>query len=365
MNLQHTCLKKMLKKIRIDNREISNSTYPLVIAEISANHNNSLKNTLKMIEEAAKIGVEAIKIQTFDVNEMTLKLNKKEFLIKKQFKNKEWNQRSLYNLYSEAQLPFEWHKKIFDKAKSLGLICFSSVFDLKSLRFLEKLKVPAYKIASLESLHFPLITEVCKTKKPVIISTGTLNEKEINKLINFLRRKKFNNCAILHCVTEYPANYKNINLKFIKKMKKKYNCVTGFSDHTQGIGASIASVAFGALIIEKHFKGNTKKNTLDNEFSLDSKSMKILINEVKNSWESIGRDKLNLSNAEKIYKKYRRSIYVSKNIKKGEIFNKHNLKVIRPGLGLAPEYFEKILGKVSKKDLKKGDALKMNYVNFN
>tara|TARA_B100001121_G_C18698551_1_gene626198 strand:+ start:2924 stop:3991 length:1068 start_codon:yes stop_codon:yes gene_type:complete len=354
----------MLEKIKLGKRKISNSYPPLVIAEISANHNNSLKNTLKMIEDAAKIGVEAIKVQTFDLDEMTLNLNHKEFLIKKQFKNKKWNKRSLYNLYSEAQLPFEWHKKIFEKAKSLGLICFSSVFDLKSLKLLEKLNVPAYKIASLESLHFPLIAEVCKTKKPLIISTGTLNEKEIDKLIKFLRRKKFKNFAILHCVTEYPAKFKNINLRFIKKIKKKYNCVTGFSDHTKGVGAAISSVAFGALIIEKHFKGDSKKYSLDDEFSLDNKNMKILVNEVKNSWDSIGKNKLNLSKAEKIYKRYRRSIYVSKEIRKGEVFTKNNLRVIRPGLGLEPEYFEKVLGKISKRNLKKGDALKKDFVKF-
>ena len=345
-------------KLKISNRIISEKHAPLVVAEVSANHNNSLSSTLKMLDKAAEIGVEAIKFQTFDVDEMTIDISKKEFLINNQFKNKKWNKRSLFNLYSEAQFPFEWHYKVFKKAKSLGLICFSSVFDNRSLEFLEKLKVPAYKIASLESLHFPLIEKVCRTKKPIIISTGTLELREIDELIKMLKRNDCKKYAILHCVTEYPANYKNINLKTISHIKNKYKCVVGFSDHTSGIGAAINSVSYGASIIEKHFKINSTSKTLDKDFSLDPEKMKLLIEEVENSWKSIGSIKKRLTRAEEIYKKYRRSIYATKDIKKDEIFSEKNIKIVRPGLGLMPKYYNKIIGKKSLKNISKGSPIK-------
>tara|TARA_Y100000389_G_scaffold204977_1_gene261517 strand:- start:8556 stop:9620 length:1065 start_codon:yes stop_codon:yes gene_type:complete len=348
-------------KFKITNREVSDKRPPLVIAEVSANHNNSLTSTLKMIDKAAKIGVEAIKFQTFNLDDMTMNISRNEFLIKDQFKNKKWNKRSLYDLYSEAQFPFQWHHTVFKKAKSVGLICFSSVFDIKSLEFLEKLAAPAYKIASLESLHFPLIEKVCKTKKPIIISTGTLNLKEIDELIKLLKKNNCKKYAILHCITEYPANYNNINLKTISYLKDKYKCIVGFSDHTPGIAAAINSVSFGANIIEKHFKSSASSKTLDKDFSLDPQNMKILLDEVKNSWKSIGSVKTTLSTSEKIYKKYRRSIYAINDIKKNDIFHEKNIKIIRPGLGLMPKYFEKIIGKKSLKNIKKGDPIKLNH----
>ena len=348
----------MINRLKISNRIISEKHPPLVIAEFSANHNNSLSSTLKMIDKAAKIGVEAIKFQTFNLEDMTINITKNEFLIKDQFTNNNWNKRSLYDLYSEAQFPFEWHHKVFKRAKSLGLICFSSVFDIKSLELLEKLKAPAYKIASLESLHFPLIERVCKTKKPIIISTGTLNLKEIDELIKFLKKNNCKNFAILHCVTEYPSSYKNINLKTISYIKNKYKCVTGFSDHTPGVGAAINSVSFGASIIEKHFKISHSAKSLDGDFSLDPNNMKLLIEEVENSWRSIGSIKKKLSQAEKAYKIYRRSIYAVQDIKKNEIFSENNIKIIRPGLGLLPKHFENILGKKSLNNIERGDPIK-------
>ena len=347
-------------KFKISNRIISEKHAPLVVAEVSANHNNSISSTLKMLDKAAEIGVEAIKFQTFHVDDMTIDISKNEFLIKNQFKNKKWNKRSLFNLYSEAQFPFEWHYRVFKKAKSLGLICFSSVFDNRSLEFLEKLKVPAYKIASLESLHFPLVEKVCKTKKPIIISTGTLELREIDELVKILKRNNCKNYAILHCVTEYPANYKNINLKTISYIKNKYKCVVGFSDHTSGLGAAINSVSFGASIIEKHFKISNSSKTLDKDFSLEPEKMKLLIEEVENSWKSIGSIKKKLTHAEEVYKKYRRSIYATRDIKKNEVFNENNIKVVRPGHGLMPKYYNKIIGKKSLKSISRGSPIKKN-----
>ncbi len=352
----------MYPKIKILNREISEKKPPLVIAEISANHNNSLKTTLSLLEKAAKIGVEAIKFQTFNLEDMTLNFSKREFIIKNNFKNKKWNKRTLYDLYSEAQFPYEWHYQAFKKARALGLICFSSVFDEKSVDFLEKLNVPAYKIASLESLHFPLIKKICRTKKPIIISTGTLNLREIDELIRFLKKNNCKNYAILHCVTQYPANPKNINLKTISYIKNKYNCLVGFSDHTSGIGSAINSVGFGSTIIEKHFNISENSKTLDQQFSLDPSRMETLISEVNNAWYSIGNIKNKLSKPEILYKKYRRSIYAIRNIKKNQKFSVNNIRVIRPGLGMMPKFFSKILNKKSKKNIKKGDPIVKNSI---
>ena len=351
-------------RIKIKNKFISERDKPFIIAEISANHKNSLKKTFKLMEEAKKIGVDAVKFQTFDLNEMTLNLNKKEFSIKNKFKTKSWNNRSLYSIYKEAQLPFLWHKKIFDKAKKLGLIYFSSVFDEKSLKFLEKLKVPMYKVASLESLHFPLLKKICETKKPIIISTGTLSLKEIENLIKFLRKNNCKKFVILHCVTQYPADYKNINLKTIEFLRKKFKCLVGYSDHSKGIGVALSSINYGACVLEKHFMLNSKEKTLDSNFSSDVIEMKNLVFELNNSWLARGRPKTHISEEEKVYKNYRRSIYVSKNIKKNQKFSSENIKVIRPGYGLEPKFYDKVIGKNSKRDLRVGEALKKNMVKF-
>ena len=348
----------MLKKIIIGKRIISSSNTPLVVAEISANHQNSLKKTIDLLEKASKANVEAVKFQTFDLNEMTFNLDKKEFLIKKNFKNDNWNSRSLFSLYKQAQFPFNWHKTVFKKAKSLGLICFSSVFDIKSLNFLEKLNCPAYKIASLESLHFPLIEAVIKTKKPIIISTGTLNLKEIDTLFDFLKKIGSKKHIILHCVSEYPTKNQNVNLRFISFLRKKYNCLVGFSDHTPTLGAAIASVAYGTCIIEKHLKSSKLDRSLDHQFSITPNEMKLLITEVNNAWKSQGSNKKKITAGELIVKKYRRSIYASKEIKKGETFTVNNLKIIRPNYGLNPSYYKKILGKKAKMNINFAEPIK-------
>ena len=231
------------------------------------------------------------------------------------------------------------------------------MFDKKSLELLEKLNCPAYKIASLESLHFPLILEVSKKKKPMIISTGTLSMEEIKKLHNFLKINKITKYALLHCVTSYPSSPKDLNLITIPYIKKKFNCLSGFSDHSLGRSAAIASVSFGANIIEKHFKLSKNDKGLDAQFSLCPQEMEKLISETKNAWQSIGKIKLNIPRSEVLYKKYRRSIYTSNNIKKGEKITNKNIKIIRPGLGLSPMNYFKILGKKVNKTIKFGHAI--------
>ncbi len=341
-----------MNKIYINKREISDNKPPFIIGEISANHSGSIKKIFNILEVAAEIGLDAIKIQTFDPNEMTLDFNKREFIVKNKFSTKSWNNRSLYSIYKEAYLPFKWHKKIFLKAKSLGLTLFSSVFDEKSLDLLIKLNSPAYKIASLESLHFPLIKKVIKTKRPLIISTGTLNIDEIFELNKFLKFNKCKNFSLLHCVTQYPADFKNLNLKTIQSLKKKLKIPIGYSDHSRGISSAISAVALGANIIEKHFKFSNKDKTLDSHFSLDPKEMKQLIIGCKNAWISTGVSKNKICLDEKIYSSYRRSIYAYKDIKKGDKFSSNNIKVIRPNKGLPPKYLNKIIGKKSKKNIK-------------
>ncbi len=341
-----------MKKFFIKNREISDNKPPLIVGEISANHSNSLKKILRMIDIASDIGLEAIKIQTYKPDEMTLNFTKREFAIKNIFKNKTWNNRSLYSIYKEAYLPFEWHKEIFNRANKLGIIAFSSVFDNISLNFLEKHNVPAFKIASLESQHYPLIENVIKKKKPVIISTGTLSMKEINELYNFFKKKKFSNYALLHCITQYPADYKNLNLKTISTLKKKLGVIIGFSDHTKDSSAAIASVALGANIIEKHFKESSKDKTLDSNFSLEPIEMKNLIDSCKKAWECLGKSKINITKAERSYLKYRRSIYACKDIQAGEKISLLNVKIIRPNRGLEPKNLKRIIGKKVKKKIK-------------
>lgn len=347
--------------MKIKNRFISDKHSPLIVGEVSANHSKSLKKIYKIIDCASEIGLEAIKFQTFDLDEMTLNLNSNEFRLANNFSNKKWNNRNLYSLYKDAQLPFEWHKKIFQRAEKKGLICFSSVFDDKSLDFLDNLNCPAYKIASMENLHFPLISNVLKKNKPTIISTGTLNLSEINNLLKFTN-KKIKSLIIMYCLTEYPAKYNNLNFNFIKKLKKKKNLIVGFSDHTKDNIAAITATSLGVNIIEKHFKLFDKDSTLDSEFSFGPKQMEKLIIDIKNIWETFQNRSDDISKDEKFYKKFRRSIYATKIINKGDKITKDNIRIIRPGLGLEPKYYYKILGKKAKHRIDIGVGLKLNFI---
>lgn len=344
---------------KINNQKIQNNKPPFIIGEISANHCKSLENIYNLLKIAKKIKLNAIKIQTFDPNEMTIDSPKKKFQIREKFSDKTWNNRSLYSIYEEACLPFDMHKKIFYKAKKIGIFIFSSVFDDISLRLLEKLNCPAYKIASLESLHFPLIEKVIKTKKPIIISTGALNIDEIKEIKFFFKKKKFNNFAVLHCVTEYPAQAHNLNLKTIPHLKKIFkNNPVGFSDHTNNFISSIAAVSNGATIIEKHFKLDNKSDILDSKFSLTPDQMHLLINNCNYAWRCLGKIKSKVEGDEKIYRNYQRSIYATNFIAKGEKFTKKNIKIVRPSGGLKPKYYKKILNKISQKKYFCGDPIK-------
>ncbi len=345
--------------MKILREKITSKKPPFIIAEISANHNNSMARTLKIIKEAKKAGASAIKLQTYDANSMTLNSNNKFFLIND--KKSLWYKKNLYDLYKKAALPYSWYKEIFAESKKNNIICFSTPFDENAVDFLSNFNVPAYKIASFENNYFPLIEKVIKKKKPIIISLGATTEKEINYLYNFLVKKKFYNFAFLQCTSSYPAKIEDSNIKTIIDLKKKYKVEIGLSDHTPGIGAAIAAVSYGATIIEKHFTLDKNAGGFDDIFSMDPDEFKLLVKEAKNAWLSLGKISYTLSKDEKRHKMFKRSIFVSKDIKKNEKFSKKNLKIVRPSNGLEPIYFERVLGKKSKQNLKFGTPLQKKH----
>jgi pseudaminic acid synthase len=349
--------------MKIGKIKIGLNNKPCIIAEISGNHNKKLKNALKLVEVAAESGADMVKLQTYTPDTITLKSSKNEFLIKD--KKSLWKNQNLYNLFKKGFTPWEWHPAILKKAKKLGILCFSSVFDETSVDFLEKLDVPAYKIASFESNHYPLIKKVIKTKKPMIISTGLSSLKEIRELVKFLKRNKCNNFALLKCTSAYPANPTDSNVNTIEDMRKKFKCEIGLSDHTLGIGASIAAVSNKATIIEKHITLNRNANGVDDKFSLEPYELKALVKESHTAWQALGKVFYGPTKNEVNSLQFRRSIYCSKDIKKGEKFTKSNIKIIRPSMGLEPKFFNDILGKKAKKNLKFATPVKWSYVKKN
>lgn len=344
-------------KIKIGNYIISQNSAPFIVAEVSANHGNSFKNIKDIIDKVKSSGADAIKFQTFDLDEMTINSEKKIFFLDNYFKIKSWNNRSLYDIYKEAQFPYKLHDKVFNYAKKKKLLCFSSVFDEKSLNFLEKIKCPIYKVASLESLHFPLIKKIKKTGKSMIISTGTLTINEIKNLIKFLKKIKFRNVILCHCVSEYPVKLVNANLKMIKHLKKYFDGIIGYSDHTIGLAAPIIASNFGAKVIEKHFINSKSKKSLDSTFSSGPEELGMIVKESYNSY--LMSNKLN-KNIKSFNKKFRRSIYSTKFILKGEKFSENNIKIIRPGGGLEPKYYESIINRKSKKNIIKNNPIRKN-----
>lgn len=333
---------------------------PCVIAEISGNHNKSLNNALKLVEIAAKARADIVKLQTYKPETITIKSSRKEFLIKD--KKSLWKNKKLFDLYKQGFTPWEWHAAIFKKAKKLGITCFSSVFDESSVDFLEKFNVPAYKISSFESNHYPLIGRVIKTKKPIIISVGLNSLQEIKELLKFLKNNKCKNFALLKCTSSYPALPSDSNINTIKDMRKKFNCEVGLSDHTLGIGASIAAVSNHATIIEKHFTLDKKSKGVDSKFSLAPQELASLVKESYIAWKSLGKVFYGPTKNEIKSLKFRRSIYIVKDIIKNEILTKENIKIIRPSYGLHPKNYFKVLGKKITKNCKKGEPLKLKNI---
>ena len=348
--------------MEIGKRKIGLKHKPFIIGEISGNHKGSISRALKIIKNIKTAGGSACKLQTFDLDEMTLPLKNKIFTVND--KKSAWNNRSLYELYKEAHTPFSWHERIFKYSKKIKLLCFSSVFDFKSLDLLQRLNCPAYKIASFEINHFPLIEKVAKTKKPIILSTGmaTLNEiEEAIKIIKFYKNKNF---AVLKCTSSYPADPRSTNLKAINKLRKKFNCEVGLSDHTIGIGAAVASIPLGASIIEKHVTMTKKDKGIDSFFSSDFNEFSSLVRESYNAWQAIGKDYIGPSIDEKKSLLFRRSIFSSKTIEKGERLSSDNIKIVRPSIGMHPKFYYKLLNKKVVKKILKGTPLSKKLVQF-
>tara|TARA_B110000967_G_scaffold177043_1_gene190886 strand:+ start:464 stop:1522 length:1059 start_codon:yes stop_codon:yes gene_type:complete len=343
------------KKITIDKKIISQNSDPYIVAEMSGNHNQSISMALKMVKLAHEAGADAIKIQTYTADSMTLNVNKKEFVIKD--KTSPWFGQKLYDLYERASTPRAWYEKIFKYSKKLGITCFASVFDLETVDLLEKLKVPAYKISSFELNHIPLIKKVALTKKPIILSTGMATMQEIQEAVSVIKKNKNDKLILLHCTSEYPTDINNCNLQKILILQDRFKCMVGYSDHTDEVIAPIVAVSKGAVLLEKHFKISEKIKSVDSEFSLGPKNFKKMILECSAAKKSIGTKNLKMSKSEKFNKAFTRSIYVSKNVKINEIISYKNIKIIRSNKGTHPRSFYSILGKKFKKNLKIGDPL--------
>lgn len=346
------------QKIKIGNHLISKNTKSFIVAEISGNHNQSFSRLKKLIRLAKKCGADAIKLQTYKADTITLNSNKADFKINKKTPWKK--ERNLWSLYSKASTPWEWHKEIFKFCKKLKIIVFSSPFDETAVEMLEKLKCPAYKIASPEIEHYPLLEKVAKTKKPVIISRGLADYKKLKNAVIFLKKNGCKNLAILQCVSSYPAPLNEQNLLTINKITKDFKVISGLSDHSIGNISAAACIALGGKIIEKHIDLDDKIKTVDHFFSSKGNQFKLFVKAIRDTEVCLGISTYKLPKSAKKNINSMRSIYVSKNIKKGEILSSQNIKVVRPSYSLNPIYYKKILGKKVKKNLKIGDRLKLS-----
>ena len=342
----------MKETVKIGNIEIGDNYKPFIIAEMSGNHNHSLDRALALVDAAAEAGAHALKLQTYTADTITMK-----GAYKIEDANSLWNGEELHQLYKQAYTPWNWHEAIFNRAKEKGMLAFSSPFDESSVDFLEKLNVPCYKIASFENTHHPLLKKVAKTGKPVIMSTGVSTLEDIEESIKVLRDAGCKQLIILKCTSTYPANPENTNLNTIPKLKELFNCIVGLSDHTMGIGASVAAVALGARVIEKHFTLHRADGGVDSAFSLEPNELKSLVEETDRAFLSLGNIFIGLQECEKESLKFKRSIYVSKDIKEGEYITEENIRVIRPAFGLAPKFYEDVIGKKAVKNLKSGSPL--------
>ncbi|MGP7818522.1 pseudaminic acid synthase [Niallia sp. 01092] len=346
-----------MKDIILGQSIISSSYKPFIIAEMSGNHNQSLDKALAIVEAAVKAGVDALKIQTYTADTMTLDIDNDDFKIED--KESLWNGNSLYKLYQQAYTPWDWHEPIFERCRELGIIPFSTPFDETAVDFLESLNVPMYKIASFENNDLPLIKKVASTGKPMIISTGMATLAELDETVRVAREAGCKDLILLKCTSTYPATPNNTNISTIPHMRQAFNCQVGLSDHTMGTGVAVASVALGATVIEKHFTLSRAEGGVDAAFSMEPHEMKLLVEETERAWQAIGQVTYGPTEKEKSSLKFRRSIYVAKDIKAGEEFTKENIKVIRPGYGLAPKYYEEVLGRKAKNNLSKGTPLRL------
>jgi pseudaminic acid synthase len=345
----------MSRPLVIGGRPIGLDHAPFVIAEMSGNHNQSLERALEIVDAAARSGAAALKIQTYTPDTMTLDLDEGEFHIGDPASL--WAGTSLYKLYGAAHTPWEWHKPIFDRCRELGIIGFSTPFDATAVEFLESLEAPAYKIASFENTDIALIRKVAATGKPMIISTGMANVAELGESVAAARESGCRDLVLLKCTSTYPATAENTNIRTIPHLRALFDCETGISDHTMGIGVSVASVALGATVIEKHFTLRRADGGVDSAFSMEPQEMHDLVVDSERAWQALGTVSYGPTAAERNSLRFRRSLYVTKDMKAGEKLSEDNLRAIRPGSGLQPKFYTHALGKPVKMDVKRGTPL--------
>ncbi|WP_078378904.1 pseudaminic acid synthase [Sutcliffiella halmapala] len=349
-----------MKTIDIGGVKIGQYNKPFIIAEMSGNHNQSLTRALEIVEAVAKTGASALKIQTYTADTMTLNIENPDFKINDG--SSLWNGRNLYQLYQQAYTPWEWHKPIFDRTRELGMIPFSTPFDETAVDFLEELDVPLYKIASFENTDIPLIKKVAATGKPMIISTGMATVAELDELVRTAREAGCDDLILLKCTSTYPANPENTNISTIPNMRELFDVQVGLSDHTMGTGVAVASVALGATVIEKHFTLSREDGGVDSSFSMEPDEMRSLVIETERAWQAIGRITYGPTENEKASIKFRRSIYITKNLRAGEELTEENMRVIRPGYGMKPKYYEELLGKKVKVKVSAGTPMTLDLI---
>ena len=340
-------------EILIAGRKIGRDHAPYIICELSGNHNGSLERALALIEAAAGTGCDASKRQTYTPDTITLKSDRPEFTIQ----GGPWDGRTLYDLYAEAYTPFEWHESLFAHAKALGVTMFSSPFDESAVDLLEGLGAPAYKIASFELVDLPLVAYVAAKKKPMIMSTGMANLAEIEAALATARAHGTGEIILLHCVSSYPADIRDAHVRTVADMAERFGCVTGLSDHTMGCAASVAAIAVGGAVIEKHFTLSRSDGGPDAGFSLEPDEFMRLVRDCKDAWDALGCVHYDTLGSERANLQFRRSLYVVADIKAGEALTRDNIRSIRPGNGLPPARLWDVLGKTARRDLKRGEAL--------
>lgn len=346
--------------IKLGQRAIGPGEAPFIIAELSGNHDQSLDKALAMVDAAAACGADAIKIQTYTADSMTLDIQQGDFVIQDQ--GNLWQGQSLYQLYQLAMTPWDWHQAIFDRARQHGMLAFSTPFDQTAVDFLEQLNVPCYKIASFENSDHALLAAVAKTGKPVIMSTGMATQTELAESVEVLRKHGCNQLILLKCTSHYPADPVDANLATIPHLANLFNCQIGLSDHTAGIGVAVASVVLGATVIEKHFVLDRSEGGVDAEFSLEPDEFSALVQECKRAAVALGKVTYGGTEKEQASRKYRRSLYIAEDMQAGDIFTPANLRSVRPGFGLEPKYLPMLLGKPIKKAAAKGTAMSWEYL---
>ena len=344
-----------MKSIEIGNRTVGEASPPFIIAEMSGNHNQSLELAMQLVEAAANAGADALKLQTYTADTMTLDHRGPGFVIDDP--NSLWYGRSLHELYDEAHTPWQWHRPLFDRARELGMLCFSTPFDDSAVDFLESLDVPCYKIASFENTCIPLIQKVAATGKPLLLSTGLATADELDASVTAAKEAGCEDLVLLKCTSSYPALPEHANLATISDIRRRYGVQAGLSDHTLGTVVAATSIALGATVIEKHFTLSREAGGVDSAFSLEPAELRELVNSCRIAWESLGVARYGPTQSELASLAFRRTLYVVKDVSAGEELSKNDIRAIRPGYGLAPAEFEQVLGRRANRDLKRGEPL--------